>query len=146
MPAPATPAAPSIPAAGPLAPEATPAPDPPAPPADPAPPDPAVIPRAYLQVTAREFAFSLSRPSLPAGFAAVELVNVGEDDHDLRMRRQDTTGPTFDLPTTEPGGGTSTATLELSAGSWRLWCSIGDHAELGMRATLIVAPAGVARR
>ena len=43
---------------------------------------------------------SLSRPSVPPGQTTVELLNQGEDPHNLRMRREDGFGPTYDLPKT----------------------------------------------
>ena len=42
---------------------------------------------ARVQVGADEFSYSLSRLSIKAGPAIVQLVNYGEDEHDLRMRR-----------------------------------------------------------
>ena len=44
-------------------------------------------PPARVQVSAQEFSFTLSRASIEAGPAIVELANFGEDPHDLRMRR-----------------------------------------------------------
>ena len=40
-----------------------------------------------LLVEAREFNLVLSRPSVKAGDAIVQLANRGEDPHDLRLRR-----------------------------------------------------------
>ena len=49
---------------------------------------PALAPApARLQVGAEEFRYSLSRQSIKAGPAIVELANFGEDEHDLRLRR-----------------------------------------------------------
>jgi hypothetical protein len=44
-------------------------------------------PPARVQIVAREYSFALSRPALNAGRAIVELVNFGEDPHDLRLQR-----------------------------------------------------------
>ena len=44
-------------------------------------------PPARVQVVAQEFRFTLSRQSIKAGWAIVELRNGGQDAHDLRMRR-----------------------------------------------------------
>ena len=44
-------------------------------------------PPARVQVVAREYSFALSRPSMKAGTAIVELANFGEDPHDLRLQR-----------------------------------------------------------
>ena len=83
-------------------------------------------------VTAREFSLTLSRPSVPAGPALVELVNRGEDPHDLRV------GAAGAIPETLSGErGTVRATL--AAGTYELFCSLPGHAALGMKATLTVA-------
>ena len=42
---------------------------------------------ARVQVGADEFSYALSRQSIKAGPAIVQLVNYGEDEHDLRLRR-----------------------------------------------------------
>ena len=47
----------------------------------------AAPPPARVQVVAQEFAFSLSRRTIKTGDAIVELVNQGQDAHDLRMKR-----------------------------------------------------------
>ena len=52
-----------------------------------APASAALPPLTRVQVTAKEFYFSLSRQSVKAGPAIIELVNFGEDPHDLRLQR-----------------------------------------------------------
>ena len=42
---------------------------------------------ARVQVAADEFSYSLSRLSIKSGPVIVQLVNYGEDEHDLRLRR-----------------------------------------------------------
>lgn len=90
---------------------------------------------ARLQVTAREFSLKLSRPSLGAGDAIVELANRGEDPHDLVVSAAG--GAPFAFPQTLAGERT-TRTLSLAAGTYTLVCSIEFHEDLGMRATLTV--------
>lgn len=63
---------------------------------------------ARVQVVADEFSLTLSRQKVKAGPVLIQLVNFGEDDHDLRP------------------------------GRYRLWCTLGDHHERGMEATLVV--------
>jgi plastocyanin len=93
-------------------------------------------PPARLQVVAREFSFALSRPKLKEGFAIVELVNLGQDAHDLRLRRVGGT-TIYAIPVVQPGRHAG-RTVKLRAGRYRLWCSVADHRALGMRATLVV--------
>jgi hypothetical protein len=89
-----------------------------------------------LLVEAREFNLVLSRPSVKAGDAIVQLVNRGEDPHDLRLRRVG-----------GRGGGSIAEALPGEVGEWegrlrrgRFWvfCTLEGHRALGMRATLRV--------
>jgi hypothetical protein len=95
---------------------------------------------ARVQVSAKEFFFSLSRQKVFAGAAIVELVNFGEDPHDLRLQRVGG-GRIWKTPLVYPG-----AYYDLDAklvpGRYRLWCGVGNHRQLGMTALLTV----VARR
>jgi uncharacterized cupredoxin-like copper-binding protein len=91
---------------------------------------------ARVQVSAKEFFFALSRRTVVAGPAIVELANFGEDPHDLRMERMGG-GRLWKTPLVYPG-----AYYDLDAtlvpGRYRLWCSIGNHRQLGMQAVLTV--------
>jgi hypothetical protein len=91
---------------------------------------------ARVQVGADEFRYTLSRPSIKAGPAIVQLANFGEDEHDLRLRRAGGTR-TYRIGKVRPG-----RVAELEArflpGRFTLWCSLADHRQRGMRATLLV--------
>jgi hypothetical protein len=93
---------------------------------------------ARLFVNAKEWSLILSRQSLEAGSARVQLFNGGEDAHDLRLRRIGGTR-TLAIGETAPGEVTELRAM-LHAGRWRLWCSLPGHAKAGMRATLTVRP------
>ena len=93
---------------------------------------------ARVQVAADEFHLVLSRPSIVPGRALIELVNFGEDEHDLRLRRlAKPRARTWTLARVLPG---EHAVLEASLrpGTYQLWCSLADHRARGMRATLVV--------
>jgi hypothetical protein len=96
---------------------------------------------ARLMVSAREFSLVLSRQSVTAGPAVIELLNRGEDPHDLRLRRMVRPGVsvrrTFSIPETRSGG-LAELEVRLPTGRYRLWCSLPGHRALGMRATLRV--------
>ena len=96
----------------------------------------AVAPPARTQVSADEFTLSLSRASIRSGPAIVELVNYGEDDHDLALRRVGGTR-TYRIGTVHPGK-TGELDARLRAGRFVLWCTLADHRARGMRATLRV--------
>jgi hypothetical protein len=93
---------------------------------------------ARLGVAASEFHLVLSRASVKTGRVVIQLRNEGEDVHDLRLRRIGGTR-TYSFPLTTPGS-RSTLSLRLLPGRYRLWCSVADHAQLGMRAVLRVRP------
>ena len=91
---------------------------------------------ARVQVAADEFTYSLSRQSIKAGPAIVQLVNYGEDEHDLRLRR---TGGTriYRIGKVRPGRLGELETRFLP-GRFTLWCSLADHRRRGMVATVVV--------
>jgi plastocyanin len=91
---------------------------------------------ARLQVGAYEFRYSLSRLRIKAGWAIVQLVNYGEDDHNLRLRRVGGTY-THRIPRTAPGEVGELRT-RFRVGTFKLWCSLEGHAAAGMKATLRV--------
>jgi plastocyanin len=95
-----------------------------------------VAPPSRVQVAAKEFSFALSRQSVPAGPAIIELVNFGEDPHDLRVQRIGG-AHIAGTPQVQPGDYYDLS-LKLLPGKYRLWCSIANHRALGMQATLIV--------
>jgi plastocyanin len=92
-----------------------------------------------LSVKASEYDFVLSRPSVTAGEVIVELNNQGEDPHNLNLQLANGQGPEFQVGEV----GSQKRALQrftLPAGTYRLWCSLPGHEELGMKATLSVAP------
>jgi hypothetical protein len=110
----------------------------PAPP--PPPPPPPGDPR-YLQVVARDsdpvhWQLQVSRSALLSGTVEVEFNNrFAEDPHDLWIRRASTTYR-FELV---ENGEAATKHLPLSAGTWKLWCDLPGHEQLGMVAQVTVA-------
>jgi hypothetical protein len=91
---------------------------------------------ARVQVGAEEFRYTLSRQSIKAGPAIVQLVNYGEDEHDLRLRRAGGTR-VYAIGKVRPGAVAELETRFLP-GRFTLWCSLGDHRKRGMTATLVV--------
>ena len=93
-------------------------------------------PPARVQVIAQEYRYSLSRSKVEAGKVIIELVNRGEDTHNLDIERVGSTH-IFRFPDVAPGQYVDRV-LTLKPGTYRLWCGIANHKELGMRATLRV--------
>lgn len=97
-------------------------------------------PPARVQVVAQEFRYSMSRQSIKAGSAIVELRNMGQDAHDLRMRRVGGKR-VYAWPNVQPGDAVDRE-FTLRPGKYVLWCSVANHRALGMTATLVVRRAG----
>ena len=93
-------------------------------------------PPARVQVVAQEFSYSLSRTKVRAGRVIVELVNRGQDTHNLDVRRIGGTR-IFRFPSVQPGQVVDRE-LKLLPGRYLLWCAIADHREQGMHAVLRV--------
>ena len=93
-------------------------------------------PPARVQVVAHEFSFALSRQTIKAGWAIVELRNAGEDAHNLRMRRVGGKR-VYAWPVTGAGGVVD-ETFKLLPGRYVLYCGVADHRARGMSAVLVV--------
>lgn len=89
-----------------------------------------------VQVTALEFEYRLSRLSMRQGPVLIELVNYGEDEHDLVLRRVGGK-KSWTLRKLLPGS-RATLSVRLRPGKYQLWCAVADHRSQGMRATLRV--------
>lgn len=74
---------------------------------------------------------------MDAGEVIVELNNQGEDDHNLKLQREGSAEPPLAVPLAAPAKRTN-ARLTLSPGAYYLYCSLDQHDENGMHATLIV--------
>ncbi len=94
-------------------------------------------PPARVQVVAQEFRLALSRQTIKAGWALIELRNLGQDAHDLVLESADGRRVLVRWPAAQPGGVVDRA-VRLGPGSYRLACTVANHSALGMRATLRV--------
>jgi plastocyanin len=95
------------------------------------------VPPARLLVVADEFSFTLSRASIKAGPAIIELSNMGEDPHDLTLRHRAKGARTYRLKLTLPEH-ERYLSARLVPGRYLLWCSVADHRQRGMEAYLTV--------
>jgi hypothetical protein len=96
---------------------------------------PARLLATSLEISPTQLQLQLSRASLAAGATIVEQYNGGSDPHNLVLERQGTVA--FSYPSLDPGGD-QRQTLNLTRGTWTLYCSLLDHKALGMQATLKV--------
>jgi plastocyanin len=122
---------------GDASPSGPPAPATQAPSGDPAAP-PAAPSAARVQATAREFSLVLSRATISAGALTLELVNRGEDPHDLHVRPAAGGADLLAIATTDPFGGLGSSDGALPAGTYTLYCALPGHEAAGMHATLTV--------
>jgi plastocyanin len=90
-----------------------------------------------VQVIAKEYSFTLSRPEVPAGEVVVELVNRGEDPHNLHLLEPAAGAEAGAFPNTAAGA-VHDLKLDLHAGAYTLFCSLPGHEAKGMKATLVV--------
>jgi plastocyanin len=90
-----------------------------------------------LGVKSAEYLFILSRPSVAAGAVTIELNNQGEDPHNLNLQREGSEEPVLEIAETASQQH-QVAQFDLPAGTYRLWCSLPEHDEKGMHATLVV--------
>jgi hypothetical protein len=102
----------------------------------PPPPDSPPLP-SFVSVAAREFSLTLSRPLVGAGDVRVELRNLGEDPHNLVVSPEGTSTPLSVFSELDHGQ-YERRTVGLSAGRYKLWCSLEFHEGLGMKVTLRV--------
>ena len=87
-------------------------------------------------VTAREYALEPGNVVVAGpGPLHLRLRNSGSLPHDVRVQSGDR-----DLGGTDsiPGGKSATAIVDLAPGRYRILCTVGDHAQLGMTGTLRV--------
>jgi hypothetical protein len=94
-------------------------------------------PPARVQVVAQEFSYRLSRATVKSGPVIVELVNRGQDTHDLDLRRVGGTR-IYRFPSVQPGQVVDRE-WKLAPGTYVLWCAVADHRERGMHAVLRVS-------
>jgi hypothetical protein len=89
-----------------------------------------------LQVTEVEYRLLLSRPTIKAGPVNLEAIDRGLDPHDLRLRALASSGE-IAVPQLTSGQRWN-GVVDLKPGTYRLWCSLPEHARLGMHTTLTV--------
>ncbi len=98
---------------------------------------PAVVAaRSHLQVTEVEYRLILSRGVVKAGPVDLEAIDAGMDPHDLHLRHIDAEQEIAAPELTS--GRRWDGVVSLRPGLYHLWCSLPEHAQLGMHATLKV--------
>ncbi len=94
----------------------------------------------FVGITATEFDLQLSRQKVNPGRGEIQLVNEGEDPHDLVIKRVGS-DVRRQIPEIPSGGDPETLELRFKRGSrYIMWCSTlgGQHRQQGMEADLRV--------
>jgi plastocyanin len=89
-----------------------------------------------ITATEQDFSISLDEDHLKAGSYTITVVNKGSATHDLAVEEDGTTKATSDK--VGPGQ-TTTLTVDLDAGEYTFYCSVGNHRAMGMEKTVTVS-------
>lgn len=98
-----------------------------------------------LGVVARDdghrYRYEPSRTTVRSGRLTVQLNNQGEDPHNMDMQRigpgGEGEGEVIAMPLTAPKN-QSTKSVQVQPGTYRMWCTLANHAEEGMEMTITV--------
>jgi plastocyanin len=82
-----------------------------------------------ITATEKDFSIALDEDSLKAGSYTITVMNNGSATHDLAVEEDGTTKAKSDK--IGPGQST-TLTVDLDAGEYVFYCSIGNHRAMGM--------------
>jgi plastocyanin len=91
--------------------------------------------------TNKEFRFEPSRTVVKAGQLTMQLINEGEDPHSMAIQRigpgEVGEGPVTEIPKTLSKG-RGEASVVVQPGRYRVYCTLFNHAEEGMKFDLTV--------
>lgn len=93
-------------------------------------------------VRGSEFDLILSKTKVKPGRVIVQFVNAGEDSHDLKLQRVGPSGqegPELGVGAIAPGEYENLDAHLKKRATYVLWCSLSDHRQRGMEASLRVA-------
>jgi plastocyanin len=93
------------------------------------------VPSGVVAVEAKEYQFTPSTLSVPAGAVSFSLKNVGSQDHQLQIYKGDQLIGGIDVVV---AGQTKDANVTLAAGDYTFVCKLNGHDQLGMKGTLTV--------
>ena len=88
-----------------------------------------------LTATEGNFSISLDREDLTAGTYEITVLNKGSSTHSLAVEEDGTTEESSD--SIAPGEST-TLTVDLGAGEYVFYCTVGNHRMMGMEKTVQV--------
>ena len=91
-----------------------------------------------IEVSASDFAFGPADLQAEPGELTIVLTNDGESPHAIEIEGNgvETSSDTIN------GGETTELTLDLDAGTYEIYCPVGNHRDMGMVGTLTVGSGG----
>ncbi|HEX3264248.1 MAG TPA: cupredoxin domain-containing protein [Candidatus Limnocylindrales bacterium] len=88
-----------------------------------------------VALEAREYAFTPSAVTVPAGAVTFSVTNAGTQEHEFEIFQGD---KLVDEVEGIVPGLTKTATMTLAAGDYTFMCKLNGHDQLGMKGTITV--------
>ena len=93
------------------------------------------VPSGTVAVEAKEYAFTPSAITVPAGSVTFSVKNAGAEEHEFEILHGDAV--VDEIEGIVPGL-TKNATVTLAAGEYTFVCKLNGHDQLGMKGTLTV--------
>lgn len=93
------------------------------------------VPSGVIAVEAKEFTFTPSALTAPAGSVTFSVRNAGSQEHEFEIFQGETV--VNEIEGLVPGL-TKSLTLDLQAGDYTFVCKLNGHDQLGMKGTLTV--------
>jgi plastocyanin len=88
------------------------------------------------------YGYAPSRKTVKSGDLTVQLINVGEDEHNMDMQKVGTgnspESPIIVAVSAASKGASTPTTVDVEPGTYRMWCTLPDHAAMGMETTITV--------
>jgi plastocyanin len=99
-----------------------------------------------VSVTANDhtdpYGYTPSRTTVRSGELTVQLINVGEDEHNMDIERVGPggtpEGPILKAVSAPSKGSSAPTTVNVEPGTYKMWCTLPGHAAKGMEATITV--------
>jgi len=93
------------------------------------------VPSGVVTIEAREYQFTPSTVTVPAGAVKFSIKNAGSQEHEFEIFKGDLVAD--EVEAIVPGL-TKDATVSLAAGDYTFMCKLNGHDQLGMKGTLTV--------
>jgi plastocyanin len=88
------------------------------------------------------YGYAPSRKTVKPGDLTVQLINVGEDEHNMDMEKvgpgNSPEGPIVVAVSAASKGASTPTTVAVEPGTYRMWCTLPGHAAKGMETTITV--------